>query len=201
MFKKLGILAMCAASAFAMHSVELNINDKDLELGARLDMGQFNDTVEPDTVFVGLKLLHGHEKHSDITNGSNMNDYYEFNFLMQRKIEETDLVIGLGVKVNGTKKYSTVPIGAEVSYKLPFGDTIPLYVKGSVYYAPDILSMQDAKNFFEYRVGLDIEVIKNASVTLGYRSLDTNYKSSKGPELRGNINYNKSPYIGFKFAF
>ncbi len=197
MFKKLGLLALCGASAFAMHNVELNINDKDLEVGAKLDMGQFNDTTEPDTVFVGIKYLHASEEHSGIEKSSNINDYYEFNFLMQRKVEATDLVIGLGVKLNGTKDYNTIPLGAEASYKLPVSEQMPIYLNGSVYYAPEVLSLQDAKNFLEYRVGVDVEVIKNGSVTLGYRSLDTNYKSDKG----GNINYNKSVYAGFKFSF
>ncbi|WP_321778883.1 YfaZ family outer membrane protein [Sulfurimonas sp.] len=199
MLKKIGLLALCGVSAFAMHSVELNINDKDLEFGVKVDMGQFNEATDPDTVFLGAKLLHGSKDHSDAKSSSDLNDYYEVNFLMQRKVKSTDLVIGLGVKLNGTKNYNTFPLGAEASYKLPFGDTMPLFVNGSIYFAPEVLSMQDAKNFLEYRVGLDLEVIKNGSVTLGYRSLDTNYISGKG--YSDDFNYNKSVYIGFKFAF
>jgi len=197
MFKKLGLLAVCAASAFAMHNVELNVNDKDLEFGAKIDMGQFNENVEPDTVFVGAKILHGSVDNSEFTSSSDMQDYIEANFLMQRKVEATDLVIGLGVKFNATKNFSSVPLGAEASYKLAFSDKFPLYLRGAIYYAPEVLSMQDAKNFLEYRAALDLEVIKNGSVTLGYRSLDTNYDSTKG----GDINYNKSVYVGVKFSF
>lgn len=197
MFKKLGLLAVCAASAFAMHNVELNVNDKDLEFGAKIDMGQFNENVEPDTVFVGAKILHGSVDNSEFTSSSQMQDYIEANFLMQRKVEGTDLVIGLGVKFNATKNFSSVPLGAEASYRLAFSDKFPLYLRGAIYYAPEVLSMQDAKNFLEYRAALDLEVIKNGSVTLGYRSLDTNYDSTKG----GDINYNKSVYVGVKFSF
>lgn len=197
MFKKLGLLAVCAASAFAMHNVELNINDKDLEFGAKVDMGQFNDTVEPDSVFVGAKVLHGSVDNSEFSSSSDMQDYYEINFLMQRKVEATDLVIGLGVKLNGAKNFSSVPLGAEVSYKLAFSDKFPLYARGAIYFAPEVLSMQDAKNFLEYRAALDLEVIRNGSVTLGYRSLDTNYTATTG----GDKNYNKSVYVGFKFGF
>ena len=74
MFKKLGLLAVCAASAFAMHNVELNVNDKDLEFGAKIDMGQFNENVEPDTVFVGAKILHGSVDNSEFTSSSDMQD-------------------------------------------------------------------------------------------------------------------------------
>lgn len=197
MLKKIGLLALCGVSAFAMHTVELNINDKDLEFGAKVDMGQFNEATDPDTVFLGAKLLHGSKENSEASASGDLNDYYEVNFLMQRKVKETDLVIGLGVKFNGAKNFNSFPLGAEASYKLPFGNKMPLFVNGSVYYAPEVLSLQDAKNFLEYRVGLDLEVIKNGSVTVGYRKLDTNYLEDKG----GDFNYNKSVYIGFKFAF
>nr|WP_321266244.1 YfaZ family outer membrane protein [uncultured Sulfurimonas sp.] len=197
MFKKLGLLALCVTSVFAMHGVELNVNDKDLEFGARIDMGQFNDTVEPDSVFLGAKILHGSEDNSEFDSSSDMQDYIEASFLMQRKVEATDLVIGLGVKVNGAKNYSTIPLGAEASYKLAFSDKFPLFLRGAIYYAPEVLAMQDAKNFLEYRVAFDLELIKNGSLTLGYRSLDTNYDSDVG----GDFNYNKSVYVGFKFAF
>jgi len=197
MFKKLGLIAVCAAYAFAMHTAELNINDKDLEFAAKIDMGQFNDTVEPDSVFLGAKILHADEEHSDLSSSSDIHDFYEFNFLMQRNVEATDLVIGLGVKVNGTKNFSSIPLGVEAAYKLPVSDKMPLYLRGCVYYAPEALSMQDAKNFLEYRVGVDLEVIKNGSVVAGYRLLDTNFEKNKG----GDVNYNKSFYVGFKFAF
>ncbi|MDY0233045.1 MAG: YfaZ family outer membrane protein [Sulfurimonas sp.] len=196
MLKKLGLIALCTASAFAMHSIELNINDKDLEFGAKVDMGQFNDAVDPDTVFVGAKILHADEKHSDFRSNSDMNDYYEANFLMQRKVGNSDLVIGLGVKFNGTKNFSSFPLGVEATYKI-LGGAIPLYIKGVVYYAPEILSLQDAKSFLEYRASLDVELITNGYVTVGYRSIDTNYDGKKG----GDMNYNKSAYIGVKFAF
>ncbi len=196
MLKKLGLIALCTASAFAMHSVELNINDKDLELGAKVDMGQFNDSIDPDTVFIGAKMLHADEKHSDFNKNSEMNDYYEANFLMQRRVGTSELVIGLGAKINVTKNFSSIPIGAEATYKVLDG-AVPMYLRGAVYFAPEILSMQDAKSFLEYRASLDVEVITNAYVYFGFRSIDTNYDDKKG----GNISYNRSVYLGLKFGF
>ncbi|EQB35633.1 hypothetical protein M947_10145 [Sulfurimonas hongkongensis] len=196
MLKKLGLIALCAASAFAMHNVELNINDKDLEFGAKVDMGQFNEAVDPDTVFIGAKILHGDEDHSDFNDNGDMNAYYEANFLMQKRVGSSDLVLGLGIKLNGTKNFSSIPLGIEATYKILNG-AIPLYLKGAAYYAPEVLSMQDAESFLEYRVSLDVELITNGYVTVGYRSIDTNYDSNKG----GDINYNRSAYIGVRFAF
>ncbi len=201
MFKKLSLIAVCAASAFAMHSAEININDKDLEVGVKVDMGQFNDNTEPNTVFIGAKFLHGNEDHSDLTRNS-IHDYSEVNFLMQREIDTSGLAVGLGFKLNHTESnnnsFTSIPLGVEASYKLPISDVTPLYIGGSLYYAPEVLSIDDAQNFLEYRVNFDIEVIKNGRISLGYRSIDTNY------DVNGNtydINYNRSAHIGFKFAF
>ena len=196
MIKKIGLVALCAVSAFAMHSVELNINDKDLEVSARLDMGQFSDTTEPDTVFIGGKFLHSDEDHSDFKTSDDIHDYMEFNFLMQREIG-SNLSVGLGVKLNYTEDFSSVPLGAELLYKLPVSGSIPISLGGCLYYAPEVLSMSNAENFLEYRVELDAEVITNGHVVAGYRSIDTNYDSKHG----GDTNYNKSAYVGFRFAF
>ncbi|MCD6433515.1 MAG: hypothetical protein J7L21_05675 [Sulfurimonas sp.] len=197
MLKKLGLIALCGASAFAMHTIELNVNDKDLEFGARLDMGQFSDATEPDTVFVGGKFLHGDDSHSDFDNSSDIHDYMELNFLMKREIDDIGLSIGLGVKLNNTENFTTVPLGVEASYKLPVDVKVPMYINAVLYYAPEVLSMGDAKSFLEYRLEFDAEVIKNGHVIAGYRNMDTNYDSDEG----GNINYNSSPYVGFRFAF
>lgn len=194
MLKILTLLVAGFASAFALNSIEININDKDLELGASLDMSQMNDMLEPDTVFLKAKILHADEKNSDYTSSSDMNDYYEVGFLMKRDFN-SNLEIGLGMKLNATKNFSSIPLGAEARYDLY--TEIPMYVGGLIYYAPSVLALSDAKSFLEYRLFVDIEVIENAMITLGYRSLDTNYE--KG--IARDINYNSSFYGGFKFKF
>ncbi|NPA60605.1 MAG: hypothetical protein GXO30_09140 [Epsilonproteobacteria bacterium] len=194
MFKKIGLLALCSISLFAMHSVELNINDKDLEIGAKIDMHQFSDTTKEDSVHIGFKFLHADKSHSDLSSSADMHDYYEMNFLMKREIESTDLTIGLGVKINGTESYMSVPIGVEVGYKLPFSSSMPMHIDGAIYYAPEVLSMRDAKSFLEYRLNFEVEVIENASVILGARSLETDY-------VNKDIRYNSSVYLGFRFSF
>jgi len=204
MIKKIGLSLLCVASAFAMHTVELNINDKDLEIGAKLDMGQFSDATEPDTVFIGGKFLHGDKSHSGFSDIQGMDDYMELNFLMKRDVGNTGIGIGLGVKLNHTKDFTSIPLGAEVAYKIPVSKKIPMSVCGSVYYAPSVLSMDKAKNFLEYRIEFDAEVIANGHVVAGFRNIDTNYDdpvSAPWYLIRGNKNYNKSPYVGFRFAF
>ena len=201
MLKNLSLLAISAVSAFAMHTVELNINEKDVEGQLRIDMGQFNDSVMPNSVLLGLTLLHGSEDHSDV----DPKTFIEINFLFQRTIPATDdaLTLGMGVKLDYTQlqhkhykqqDYFAMPIGIEGNYRLPFDIAIPLHIGGSVYYAPEVLSFNDAKNYLEYRAYFDVEIIEGGKIRLGYRNIDTDTKNY-------DANYNHSAYFGFKMAF
>jgi len=195
MLKKLGLLILLTVSVFGMHNVGLNVNNKDLEIGLKFDMGQFNDNIEPDIAFIGGKFIHGDYTHGDI-NSTYMKDYAEISFLMIRNVQDSGFSIGLGMKINSTKNFITVPLGMEFKYKILHLKALPMSVGAMVYYAPDVLSLSDAKNFFEYRLEYDIEVMKHANVTMGYRNIDTNYI-----DARGDLNYNHSFYVGFRFSF
>jgi len=193
MLKKIAMVSVCAASAFAMHTGEININDKDVEVSAKFDVGQFNDNVEPDTMFVGAKFLNG-DKGNTSNEDVDIDPYFEANFLMRKEIGNSGMTLGLGLKLNFTKDYSALPLGLEFGYKIPAEKLIPMYLTGSLYYAPSALAFSDAKNYLEYRIGYDIEVIDNGYITLGYRTLETNYEAY-------DFTYNKSWYVGFKIGF
>lgn len=199
MLKKLALMVALSASVFAMHSAELNINDKDLELRADMDLGQVNDTVEPDSTFIGASVLKGSDEHSS-TGKVDVKPYYEARFLMIREIKDSGVKAGIGVKANFTGlsdySYTTIPLGLEAKYTLPA--EIPVTVGASVYYAPESLAFSDANSFLEYRAYLNLEMIDRGSVVVGYRSLDTEYKVNT---VKSSINLNKSVYFGFKFAF
>lgn len=190
MFKKISLSMLCAASAFAMHSAEINVNNADLELAAKLDVGQFNYNVEPNTIFVGSKYLKADEKHSDV---NKIYDYQEINFLMQRDVSH-EFRVGLGLKLNHTKEFVSTPLGIEALYKLPITSSVPFYLGGSVYVAPEVLSYDKADNFLEYRATLEAEAIKNGFLRVGYRHIDTNYKNF-------DVEFNDSICFGFKFLF
>lgn len=190
MFKKISLITLSAVSVFAMHGAEVNINNSDLELSAKLDMGQFNEGVEPDTIFLGAKYLKADERHSDVRC---IDDYYELNFLMQKNVN-SDFRLGLGVKLNHTKDFVSAPLGLEAVYKLPVTSSVPFYIGASIYSAPEVLSFDKADGFLEYRIGVEAEAIKNGFITFGYRHLDTNYEAR-------DVEYNESLYFGLKFLF
>ena len=191
MLKKLGLITLCVVSAFAMHTAELNINDKDIELGVRVDAGQFTDAIEPEDILIGAKMLHVNDDVNDL------DDLYELSFLMQKELEDSDFVLGLGIKINFTKRYTSIPLGFEGQYKLPLEKRFPVYITGALYFAPDVITMQDGIGYMEQRIAASVELIENTSIKIGYRSINTSYKKDKG----GSINFNSSIYLGFEAAF
>jgi len=200
MLKKITLLGATALTAFAMNTGEININNKDLELSAKFDVGQFNDRVEPNTMFVGGKFLNVDSAHSDNDN-ADLDPYFEANVLMMRPIGHQGMSIGMGAKINFTKNFVSVPLGLQFSYKIPANSYVPMHLNGELYYAPSVLAFSDADSFLEYRLSYDIEIIDNGNITVGYRTLDTNYEASKGYVSGGDFTYNSYWYVGFKIGF
>jgi len=205
MFKKLGLLLISSISLFAMHNAQININQRDLEFDLNLDMGQYNTTVEPDTTYIGVSYLKASNENTENKTSNIRPDakyFFEANFLIKQEILKTGLKVGLGVKTNfsklNDKAFVAIPIGLDLSYKLPFDKFIPVNVGGELYYAPESLSFSNAKSYLEYRVGIELEVIKRGSIFIGYRNIDTNYEVGN---TRTDFTYNKSGYFGFKFEF
>lgn len=198
MLKKVTLLLITSLSLFAMHTAELNINQKDLEAGLKFDVGQFNHNVEPQTMFVGMKMLIPDRSNSSDTLSS-LSPYFEANFMIMRPVGDAGLSLGVGFKLNYTqvddKPFMSLPIGLEASYELPFPDLIPMFVEANVYYAPEVLSFSDAKDYVEYRINYNIEMIQNVRLNVGYRNIDTNYFNI------GRKNYNDSFYLGVRIGF
>lgn len=200
MLKKITLLTATAISAFALHTAELNINDKDLELTANFDIGQFNDNVEPNTMFMGGTFFNPDKSHSS-DNLTSINPYFDLNFLVMREIGNNGISLGMGIRLNymklNDKSFSSIPLGLEAAYKLPFTDLVPMSISGSVYYAPEVLCLSsDAKSYSVYKIHYDVDLIENAGLTLGYRSMNTKFNASSA-----SINYNSSWYFGFKVKF
>ena len=203
MLKKIGLIIASAASVFAMHSAEININEKDLGVSAKLDMGQFNQTIEPDTTFIGAAIINGSDDYSEDENGyklEGLNGYYELNFLMRRAVNGSGFTAGLGLKLNHTKmeeSFVSIPLGLELGYTLP--SVLPVTFGVSAYYAPESLSFEKGKNFLEYQASVSVELIERASIIAGFRKLDMKFHVDDETDYA--INYNTSTYFGFRFQF
>jgi len=204
MLKKLTLLTASAVASMAMHSAELNINDKDLEIGAKFDVGQFNQNVEPDTMFIGASFFSPDATNSlDNLSATSIDPYFEGNFLIMRPVGNGSVRLGFGVKLNYTKSFaqdfSALPLGLELAYTIPAEKLVPMYVQASVYYAPQVLSFLDAKNYLEYRLYYNVEMIENVTLKVGYRRMDLSYETFSSSN--DTVNYNSSFYFGVKVDF
>jgi len=196
MLKKLLLIATIATTLFAFHTAELNINDKDFEGKLRFDVGQFNQTVMPDSLFFGIGYIKGSEDNSDFRDTDGL---VEATFLMQRPFGSSEnLLVGMGIKYEysrvANEDFSALPLGLELRYLLPFDTGVPMYIGGVFYYSPEVLTFNDAKNYIEYRANFDIEIIERGHLLVGYRNIDLNFDAA-------DMNYNRSWYLGFKFQF
>jgi len=196
MLKKTALLGLCSLSAFAMHTAEVNLNNKDIEGSLRFDMGQFNPALAPETYMLGVRVLHGDDSHGDARDNDPL---VEVNFLLQNSFRAVSgLTLGMGVKLDytetGSQTYLAMPLGLEASYRLPGNLAVPLRLSSSLYYAPSSLAFDDADSYFEFRAGIDAEIVENGYIVAGYRTIDTDYD-------RADMNYNHSVYAGFRFAF
>lgn len=184
-------------SAFAFHIGELNINNKDIEAQARLDMGQFNHQVDPHTTFIGMRYLSSSKDHSDYHKDPQL---FELNALLQKEVSSLPaLRLGIGVRYEYVDvddvDFSAIPLGVEVAYRLPSEDFIPMHLGGSFYYSPEVLSFGDAKHYLEYKINLDFEIIDNGFITIGYRHIDTRYQAGNSENLNAGF------LFGFKVFF
>ncbi len=132
MFKKIGLVLATTISVYAMHNAQININQRDLEFDLNLDVGQYNTRVEPDTTFIGLSYLNASNNNSEDEFGNEVDVKYflELSFLIKQEIQNTGLKVGLGVKTNFSKvnnnTFMAIPIGLDMSYKLPIDNFIPI---------------------------------------------------------------------------
>lgn len=200
MLKTLVATLALGCSLFAMHEAELNLNNYDLNLKLDLDMGQFNDAVDPDTVFVGARYLHGSYHHSDELRDKD-HDLVDLHFAVGEHLDANRaLKLGLGAKLVYTSiegyDYYAMPLGLFARYTLPLNLAIPFIVGADLYYAPQVLAWQDAKNYLEYDVSLDIRIIERAAVTAGYRKIDTDFDLPGG-----DFTFNEAWFAGVKFRF
>lgn len=104
---------------------------------------------------------------------------------------------GLGLRAVFADRRGTtgeaVALGGQFDVRLPGYERVGL--GGYGWYAPNILSFSDVKNYSEFALDVEFQVVKAASVYAGYR--DVNVK----PEGGGNSDADSSGHIGIRLNF
>lgn len=193
--KKFLLLVLVQFPLFAMHYFGLNINDVDLEASLDMDIGQFNETLDPDSTFIGVSVLSSSKEHSALESPSPLGSAQ---FFIQQDIDSAEQFrIGVGFKMayaaEGSQQFFALPIMMQLAYRLPI-DAILIRLKLMGAYSPKVLSLLDAKNYAEYRAIAEISPIDRATIELGLRHIDLNY-------TQRDIIYNETAYVGLRLAF
>lgn len=111
--------------------------------------------------------------------------------------QQFDLAAGLGVRgvyIGGDHDSGgAVALGGQAEVRYPGYERFGLLVYG--YYAPEILSFGEFDQYYEIGTALDYQVIKNASIYIGYRNV--NLKLENG----GEITADNGLHGGFRLSF
>ena len=176
-------LALCCAQAVA-DEVDLSFNSdaarlqyvRDLRSTTlRLDTGWLHHTDNGNVVHVGLHL-------ADMASGG-----------------ENPLQAGLG----GRLVYTNGDLTNQDGFALPIGGYLRytpnrfnrVSIAGEVYFAPDVLSLGDAKKYEEYAVRIGYNLMREADIYIGARYVKGEYKKS------ADARFDTGMHIGITLRF
>lgn len=203
MLKSFLATALLASVALANHQVEINVNDKDLEMQALVDLGRAGKALEG--TYFGGGFLNADANNSAVQGGqldsSEIDPLFNLNFMVMRPVTGVEgLNLGLGMKwvytQLATENYTALPLGAELEWQLaPRSTPFPVYLAGSLYYASGSLAFQQASDYLENRVRIEIAPIPGGRVEVGYRKISTNLTQGR------DVTYNEAWYAGLRLEF
>jgi hypothetical protein len=108
-----------------------------------------------------------------------------------------ELAAGLGVRAvyigRDRDSGGAVAPGGQLEARLPGYERIGFSIYG--YYAPEVLSFGEFDEYYEVGVGVDYQVLKNASVYLGYRNV--NVEIEDGPKVTAD----NGLHVGLRLEF
>ncbi len=167
-------------------SFGLNINTNDLEVEGRSSLAFTTNDPVYRNFYVDANFINSEDTLFGLgffVENSPMN-YQNIAFAIGLRTIFTD---------NKGSSFTAIPIMVGAKARMYLGSLPKSNLGIKLAYAPSPLALQDASSYFEYRIEVDMNVIENVNVYLGYRSIDTKYNKK-------DINYNDSAYIGFKFV-
>ena len=183
--KKLFFLLILSLFSHAENSIGLDFNNDDLELSASVNLNELTNYVDTTAYIAKFDYLN--------TPDDNL---VQIGLSAKNQMQGMpDLSLSFGIMAVVTRNFTALPLSAEGSYLLPLVDTIPpVKLTVALAYAPKVLSFIDARNYQEFRTELDMEVINNVHLFVGYRNIDTEYKTE-------DKTFNSAAYAGLKLSF
>jgi hypothetical protein len=110
---------------------------------------------------------------------------------------QANVAAGAGLRAlyigRDNKRGGALALGGQVEARYPGYDRIGLSVYG--YGAPNVTTIGDVDRYYEIGIGLDYQIIKEASVYVGWRDVKTDIHDV------GNVTADHSAHIGLRLHF
>ncbi|HEX6929333.1 MAG TPA: YfaZ family outer membrane protein [Gammaproteobacteria bacterium] len=111
--------------------------------------------------------------------------------------ETSPLQVGLGGRLQFIEtdpaSGAAISLGAWARYNLSGANRFA--IAGSVHFAPSVTSFGDVENYIEYDIRGEYEVLRNGSLYLGYRKVETDFEGIDDVDL------DKGLHFGMRFTF
>jgi hypothetical protein len=165
-------------------ALDINLNGDSVRMGFTWRLGSPNYLAD-------LGWLHNQDK-GDVIHAS-------FHLVDAASGPETALQAGLGVRLvhtrtdPGTFSGTALALGGFARYTLPNADRFN--VAGYGYYAPDVTSSGDQREYYEVGLRAGYSVIRDGDVYIGVRRIQSKYKRA------GGYKFDSGLHIGFEFRF
>jgi hypothetical protein len=188
MKKILLLLFIINLNIFALDraSFGLNINTNDLEIEGKTSLGFSTNNPVYKNFYFDANLINS----DDTLMGFGL-------YVENSPINYQNLSFAIGLRTIFTKNsgedFTAIPIILGAKARMYLGNLPKSNLGIKFAYAPSPLTFQDADSYYEYRMEVDMNIIQNVNIYLGYRNINTDYESR-------DYNYNDSVYIGFKFV-
>jgi len=167
-------------------SFGLNINTDDLEIEARSSLAFTTNDPTYRNFYVDANFINADET------------LFGFGLYVENSpINYQNIAFAVGLRTifskSGNDSFSAIPIILGAKARMYLGNLPKSNLGIKLAYAPSPLTFQDAASYLEYRVEVDMTIIENVNIYVGYRNIDTDYDNK-------DYNYNDAFYVGFKFT-
>lgn len=170
---------------FSENTIGIDVNRADVELLGNLDLNTLTTYNDGTTYLLTFNYLN--------SSGNNMTNVGLIAKNYFQGVEGLSLAFGMESVL--ASDFLAFPFTIKGIYDLALMDAIPsTSFSFKLAFAPGVLSLRDAQNYLEFRTELDMEVISNLYLFVGYRNIDTKYKTF-------DKTFNDTFYFGMKLNF
>jgi len=175
------------------NSIELNINNNTLELGADYSLNSSYMLNDDSNYFLTVKYLGSEEENSNKSTQRLLSVGLK---VINPYIDDHGFSLGLGMKTVVADNYSSESfIATPLELFATYNVNEQLSIETQVGYAPKILTFLDGNTYKDAMLKVNYRIIDNGYVYVGGRKIKTEYEDI------GTIEYDDSVFFGYKITF